>query len=161
MKRPLSLTLLLILSGLFGAFSLLSAIRSFRNMVYGTAWEGIPFADRSIHILGLAIASAFAGWLCWLILKRKSIARLIGATFLVYFSGKYFYNFIFIPTSHRNLSDLRVQYDNPGFGLMMENVFSFVLVALLLWWAYRIFSASKVKEHLSPDVRAPLNDTKL
>jgi hypothetical protein len=150
MKRPLSLTLLAILSGLLGAFSLLSAVRSLKNMLVGVAWEGIPLSDKSIHLAGLVFASVFAGILLWLILKRRNSARVVGATFLVYCAGKFFYSLIFIPSSRRSLGDLQAQYDNPGFGLMMENVISFVIVVLFLAWAYRVFSAAKVKEYLSP-----------
>jgi hypothetical protein len=149
MKRPLSLTLLLILSGLLGAFSLLSAVRSLKNMVAGTAWVHIPLIDRSFHLAGLVFAVVLAGVLFGLILKRRDLARAIGTSFLVYWAGKFFYSLIFIPSSRRSLGELQAQYDNPGFGLMMENVISFVIVGLLLLWGYRVYSAPRVREYLS------------
>ena len=148
MKRPPSLTLLRLLAGLFGGYAALTALLSIKHITTG-AWDAVPAADIATHVSGYLLGAVFGAFLFWAINKRKAYARPAGAGYLIYIAGKFFYTLIFIPTSQRALSDLRLQYENPGFGLMMENVLSFILIALLLWWAYLVFSSSKVKEYLA------------
>ncbi len=148
MKRPASLKLLFVLACVFGGFAALTALLSIKHIATG-AWSDFPPEAIATYVLGYVVEALFAGSVCWLITKRRQSARFVGAAYIAYWSAKFLYLSTYVPTSQRSLSSLRAQYDNPGFGLMMENIFSLALVALLLFWAYKVFSSGPVKEYLS------------
>ena len=144
-KRPLSLTILLILVTLLGISFFVQLGLGIRNVVLYSR-EATTLWELFLFFLTRIISAAFCVVLIFAHRRRIKAARWIGLGFMVLLFAYYVYFTLYVPVGQRAINLPRFQYNDPAFGLFVERLFGF---CIMLYWTWHASFSEKAKLYFS------------
>lgn len=154
-KRPVLITMLLVVAFLIGAFRVVVIPR----IIFGAASGSIASMPQIVLALTISLAIlALSAATIALLIKRRRSGRLLGAGYLTLFVLFLGYAKLVPSAQSGSLDSLRVQYANPTFGNAVETLFYFLILFLILVRAWKVGWSQKydgyfdAKPRVAPEV---------